>query len=464
MASRKILFFAIIGLLIVWALLALLRLSKSTEEEQAKVVESISIWVVWWVSDDYTNILEWARETIPEIKDARFDIRVFPNYESYRDVLLSTLASDGGPDIFMIEAGTDDVLASKSISIPGRFLDLSDYEKRYEDIFLDLLETEGAWKEQTRALKWVSLWYETLGIFYHKSLFPVVPKTWNEIDALYKTEGGISFFPVNIGMWPSYTPSATDIIALFFARDGVGETKAIKDADNALTNYISYANTAISAPIVDMNTEGSPAILASEKDNLDNAGLSTLDLFIRGRVGMVIGFPSTIRDIEKAQKRAEGDILDDLILTERIPADSLSEKRINLARYSYLAISRNTKNPIVSARLLSYLMTPTALEKIREVFPYLISPDRAIMATQGNTSLSTIFWRTRLDAFLPLWWEQLFIYQYWLKREYENIFRDYIDRSAKIDISTILTRIQRSIECKIESSSGMTLSSKCLEE
>jgi hypothetical protein len=140
-----------------------------------------------------------------------------------------------------------------------------------------------------------------------------------------------------------------------------------------------------------MNTEGSPAILASEKDNLDNAGLSTLDLFIRGRVGMVIGFPSTIRDIEKAQKRAEGDILDDLILTERIPADSLSEKRINLARYSYLAISRNTKNPIVSARLLSYLMTPTALEKIREVFPYLISPDRAIMATQGNTSLSTIF-------------------------------------------------------------------------
>jgi hypothetical protein len=44
----------------------------------------------------------------------------------------------------MIEAGTDDVLASKSISIPGRFLDLSDYEKRYEDIFLDLLETEGA--------------------------------------------------------------------------------------------------------------------------------------------------------------------------------------------------------------------------------------------------------------------------------------------------------------------------------
>jgi ABC-type glycerol-3-phosphate transport system substrate-binding protein len=465
MASRKIIFFAVIGLLIIWVLLALVKISKSTDEKQAKAVQSLSIWAVWGASEDYKKIFEWARETVPEIKDATFDIRVFPSYESYRDVLLSTLASDGGPDIFMIEAGADDILASKSVSIPGRFLDLTNYEKRYEDIFLDLLETDGEWKELTQSLKWVPLWYETLGIFYHKSLFPVIPKTWNEIDALYRSEGSISFFPVNIGMWPSYTPSATDIIALFFARDGIGETKNIRNAGSALASYISYANTELSSPLVDTDTSViTPMSLASEKENFDSSGLSTLDLFIKGRIGMAIGFPSLIRDIEKAQKRAEGDILDDLILTERIPVKSLSETKTNLARYSYFVVSQNTKNPIPSARLLAYLMTPPALEKIREVFPYLISPDRTIMATQGNTSLSTVFWRTRLDAFLPTWGEQLFVYRYWLKGEYEKIFRDYIDRSIKTDISTILTRIQKNVECKIESSSGMTLSSKCLEE
>jgi hypothetical protein len=31
--------------------------------------------------------------------------------------------------------------------------------------------------------------------------------------------------------------------------------------------------------------------------------LSTVDLFIRGKIAMLIGFPSLIRELEKAEKR-----------------------------------------------------------------------------------------------------------------------------------------------------------------
>jgi hypothetical protein len=154
---------------------------------------------------------------------------------------------------------------------------------------------------------------------------------------------------------------------------------------------------------------------------------------------MIIGYPSIIREIEKAEKRAGKELFDSLILTERLP------------RYRYLAISGKSVNPEASASLLEYLMSTVGTTKAREAFPLLISPVRSTTQSQINTPLSRVFARTRLDVFIPELRDEVFVFDYGLKTEYEKIFREYIDRNQNIDINKLLEVLQNNIFCDIES-------------
>lgn len=148
---------------------------------------------------------------------------------------------------------------------------------------------------------------------------------------------------------------------------------------------------------------------------MDIGSLTTVDLFMRGRIAMLIGYPSLIREIEKSEKRAGTEALGDLILTEKIPQDSLGKNRSNLARYRYLAVSKKTDNPEPSAKLLEYMMSDMASAQGEEAFPLLISPLRSRSESQKTTSLSSVFARTRLDAFIPDIQDQIFVFDYGLK-------------------------------------------------
>lgn len=62
----------------------------------------------------------------------------------------------------MIEGGGDAILESKILPIPGSIVDISNFDKRYEDIFLPLMTSEGQGKEITRSLLGIPIGYETL--------------------------------------------------------------------------------------------------------------------------------------------------------------------------------------------------------------------------------------------------------------------------------------------------------------
>lgn len=487
MASRKIIFLIAVGILWLLIILGVVTLANKQENNQNSKVESLSIWVVWGTTEEYLKIFAWFNELWAMYKNTLLDVRVFPSYSSYRETLLATLDIWKGPDVFMIEWDGDEVLASKSVPVPEPYVNLSDFEKRYDDIFLPLLGTMGEGETLAKTIKGVPLGYETLWVFYNKAYFPSIPKTWNDIGLLYSSNK--SYFPVNIWLWPRYTPDATDIIAYFFLKNWVHETKDLPNAGSALEEYLRYGNTEKSAPISPVddtvtaieNTTDTVENLTDTaitvwpkieehwealiwmKDEYDETWHSTIDSFMRGKIGMVIGFPSTIREIEKAQKRAWESAVTSLILTERIPQNSLWKSRLNIARYKYLAVSAKSANPKAAADFLSYLMNQKTLSMAVDVFPYLISPDRTISQTQWQKSLSTLFTRAYLGAFIPEDGESLFVYNYWVKNEYEKIFEEYLDRKNKIDINNTLTRVKDAVECKIESTVWWILSDKCLK-
>lgn len=425
------------------------------------------VWVVWGTSEKYQDLFSGFAKSDKTLSKTTINIRVFPDYNQYKQTLLSTLADGNGPDIFMVNAWGDDILSEKVEPLPSSVVNLTDFDKRYEDIFLPLLSS--TWSKNTLQtyLQWVPLGYETLWIFYNKSLIRSVPKTWSELDLLYTDGTAPWVFPSNLGLSSRYTPSSVDILSLFLVQ---GWAKGYDD--NKITDgwskYLSYAETPIISDqtptdpnTIDTSTTGSWNTLWDMKWYMDDQKLTTLDLFMRWKIAFVIWFPSMIEDIEKAQKRAGENAVSWLILTAQVPQISLGEKSINIARYNYLGLSKNTKNPILGAKLLWYLMSDEALTKSSIDFPLLISPIKSISDTQGNTSLSTVFARVKMDAFIPEIWTNIELFHFGLKYEYEKLFTDTIDRWWKIDINNLIQSIGKSIQCQIESTRGDILPSAC---
>lgn len=108
------------------------------------------------------------------------------------------------------------MIESRIEPIPSDVLDFSDFEKRYDDIFLPLLVSSGAEDALTTYLMGVPLGFETLGVFYNKTLIREVPRTWNDLDVLYSKGTDSDVFVAGLGLGPRYTPNAADIIGLFY--------------------------------------------------------------------------------------------------------------------------------------------------------------------------------------------------------------------------------------------------------
>jgi hypothetical protein len=92
-----------------------------------------------------------------------------------------------------------------------------------------------------------------------------------------------------------------------------------------------------------------PNNLNQFKDAYDNT-LTNADLFVRGKVGTLVGYPSTFNDIELAKKRAKKDkalaeAFDEDVRWTTIPqVEEDPKKQINLARYMYFALSKTGMN------------------------------------------------------------------------------------------------------------------------
>lgn len=53
----------------------------------------------------------------------------------------------------MVDAGADNILRDKVEPIPSEYINTSDFAKRFDDIFLPLLESSGSTKSSTTYLR-----------------------------------------------------------------------------------------------------------------------------------------------------------------------------------------------------------------------------------------------------------------------------------------------------------------------
>jgi hypothetical protein len=91
-------------------------------------------------------------------------------------------------------------------------------------------------------------------VFYNKSLLREIPKTWNELESLYR-ESSSGIYPSNLGLGPTYTPNMGDILPLWLMEAGAKSYKDISTAKNELSDYLSYGDIRISPPEEETRTD-----------------------------------------------------------------------------------------------------------------------------------------------------------------------------------------------------------------
>ena len=66
-----------------------------------------------------------------------------------------------------------------------------------------------------------------------------------------------------------------------------------------------------------------------------------------------------------------------------------------------------------------------------------------------------------MDAFIPNTNEELFVFSYGLKAEFENFLSEYIDRNDNINIDNISEKLSHDISCSIDTYNDTEIRPDC---
>lgn len=164
--------------------------------------------------------------------------------------------------------------------------------------------------------------------------------------------------------------------------------------------------------------------LAHIESTMRDLNLTTVDMFVRGKVAMIIGFPSLLREIEYAIKRAGSEnVLSSVSLrTSEIPQISLDPKdAINLGEYNYFALSKTSLNPQAGYSFLAYLATGEAEEKYLQNFPMYLPAQRLREESKMSEAISKDYSRVKYRSFMNSE-TTLQTFDKGLKNEYDSYF------------------------------------------
>ncbi len=464
MSLRKIIFITIALSLLLWVIITFWILGKSKPPVSKSLSGSLNIWIIGDTTEWYETLTEGFHAYAPEYKNSPITFKKFSDYTSYQKILLSTLADGNGPDIFMVEAGADTILRDKTESVPSEYIDIGDFEKRYDDLFLSLIEK--SWSTQdyiASSLRWIPLGYETLGVFYNKSLVIDMAKTWDEVSLIYRDGQSSEVFPTNIGLSQRYTPFASDILGYFLLEEWISSYTQLDTSSVAIEKYLSFGESPVlpSENTTENDANSTGKSLIDMQESLSTSRLTTLDMFIRGEIAFVVGYPSMISALEDAKKRAGKDYANMIILTEKIPQNSLGTPRMHIAKYKYFWLSKMSKNSMLWVKFLNYLTTEDAQRKFITAFPHYIPAQRSFYESVSSTSLSSVFSQAKLDSFIPKLWETVLLFDYGNKWTFDEIFSDAIDRIGKIDRNNIKNLIKSRISCEILETTAQILPENC---
>lgn len=383
------------------------------------------------------------------------------------------IADGNSPDVFAVPSDGGALLESKIEPIPDQYVSTEEFSRNFNRVFdgliLEKQEKDKEGKDITVSyLKGVPLGYETMAAYYNLDLVSnAVPRTWEELGKqageLSGTdtgggsetdegggEGG-SASPAGtalagLGLGSRYVQGAGDLAALFLVQNGVSGYEGLADngSTKALADYLAFgAPTIGNTPGVVPNGNS----LSSFRAEMDKVNLTATDLFARGKIGVVFGFPSFLREIQYSVKRAsQENVLNKRNLkTTAIPVAN-ADKQTNLARYNYFALSKYAKDQMGGLDFIIHLTKKESHESYLEKFPYVLPALNELVDKRKEKTISSDFPRVKYESFLPAQGVKAVAFDKGMANEFDGYFRTALD-SGK-DPKQILTDLSSVVKCQ----------------
>ena len=375
MKKNKIIFFAVVAVIIFVmfvTIAVLVHIKPKDTKKGASATDAISVWIVGDETAGFSDIISAFKKKNPTYKKAEIAITSFASYEDYEKVLINVIADGHSPDIFVVHNnGGGALLTSKTQSIPDSIIKVDGFLKSFNKVFDELVTEEKGTDPKSgepvivQGIRGIPVGFETLGLYYNYKLVKNIPTLWSDIDHEIDADAKADYATMGMGLGGRYVAHASDILSLLLLQSGADTYEKVNDPTigvGAISGYPGYASDQKNA-------------FAQFKDKMDSLYLTNVDLFARGQVGMILGYPSTLTLIDQAIKRAgaDQDLTDRLLRAAPIPQVSAKgDSAVNLVNYSYFALSKYANNPDLAVAFLSYLATSEAQAKFVDAYPYYI--------------------------------------------------------------------------------------------
>ncbi len=448
MSQKKIMFFVIAAILVISLGIGFSLLSGEKKTGTTAGAKEITVWVVGDDRVGFDPIISEFKKNA-QYKDTTVTVTKFATYADYERSLLSVIADGKSPDIFVVPSTGAAMLESQIVPLSDSVVDMDDFSKNLNKLFDPLIDTQPGKSEdgkdiQIRSIKGIPLGYETIGAFYNRSLVSGgVPATWQELQAQNLTTEEGATLPVALGYGSRYITQAPSLATLFMVQAGIDSVSRLQDplAVQAIEDYQGYAGSTESPDATNTNA------LYQLKDELDRKSISTTDLFVRGKVGAIFGYPSLLREIEYSEKRAGTDSkLEKRDLRSSPIPQGENGKKSNLVRFQYFALSKTAAAPEAGIDFLSHLSLKSSTESYLDSFPHYLPARNDLVEIRKEKVMNKNYPWVRYESFLPSSEIRLINFDRVLTSEYEAVLGKELDQPLA-EAKNILLTTKKRVEC-----------------
>ncbi|MCB9806998.1 extracellular solute-binding protein [Candidatus Peribacteria bacterium] len=382
--KRKIIFVAIIAACLALILIGVLMLSGVGKKSAGKGFNPETKEVVIWTVNMPSTLFEALNKGFNDYvdrSDMKLKVRDFGSYEDFLEIFPRAVQAGVSPDVVLVpNHGGHVYLDPYIVSLGEKIIPLDDFENRFHALFVDELVFEEKQKvdganQVVRGIRGIPVGFEPLGIYYNRELMPTTPQFWENIMDLLSDDAKENKVPALSLGYGRATPVSADMLP-FLTMQYKG------DQLNTYEKIDSVESRSTIEKLLKYRFE--PNNLLQFRDAYLNT-LTNTDLFARGKIATLVGYPSTERDILLAIKRAKKDKAYESVFEKNIRWTTIpqveedTKKQINMARYMYFAmtkygINRNKEKPSNDPviKFMQYLATAKAQETFFKNYEYYL--------------------------------------------------------------------------------------------
>ncbi len=365
---------------------------------------TLNYWRVWDGPDDFAPLIAKYQRMHPFVRINYRKLR----YSEYEKMLMDGFATNRGPDIFSIHNTWMRKYQSKNLigPVPSKitlaYMTVKGSLKKelvpvlkttnsintntLKKIFVDTVYPDVVIRGKDSRGKYRNMIYglpmalDTLALYYNKDLFNNAgiiypPKYWNRefqqnVKKLTKqnTRGEIIQSGIALGGVNNINRS-TDILALFMMQNGTEMMRGGKVSFQLPSSRFNKQSPGLDALRFYTDFANPAKEVYSWNENLDNA----LDMFVRNKLAMMIGYKYLLPEIKARAPRLHFDVVP-------IPQIEKSSYKVNYANYWVEVVSKDIlSNPANLKRgsFYTHLKYNTAwdfvqfITKEKQVYPFL---------------------------------------------------------------------------------------------